>query len=86
MHVYIRCCSCGNNIGAFYEAYISILNDRKIQELTRLKSEVDLDHAIISDKIQVSMDDVFDAMQIFRYCCRMRLIGVAVITDIKKSY
>ncbi len=86
MHIYIRCCSCGNNIGAFYEAYTTILKARHAEKLESLKEDLKIDYVSTTDKIQVSMADVFDAMEIKRYCCRMRMIGAAIITDIKKGY
>ena len=86
MHTFIRCCSCGNNIGAFYEAYTTILHERLGDKIKDMIGQLKIEFEPLTDSIQVSMSDIFDAMFLDRYCCRMRLISTAVITDIKKGY
>lgn len=74
MYEYIRCPTCNESIGEFYQAFQEMKKLKKIQTNTKKKSA--------SDTVsQESYLDIFEILHIQNYCCRTRLSTVKRFND-----
>jgi len=78
---YIQCPSCGNNIGALYEAFKSIKVALYKKELEKNKSRIGVQNINMIDYIQIPMDKYFDQFNIKNDCCRSRLTTCVNFND-----
>ncbi len=71
----VRCFSCNNSVAEFMELYELLKNHVYSEELKKIyKDDYDPSQVEIDNLINIKLDDIFDLLNIERYCCRRVLI------------
>lgn len=78
---FIRCPTCGHNIGAVYEAFKIIKTHLYTKELEKNDSHIVIKNTGVIDYLQISMNEIFDQLNIPKYCCRGRIVGALDFVD-----
>ncbi len=75
MYPLIRCSSCNNSVGEFIELYELLKNYIYEEELKKLyKDNYNPSQIEIDSLVNIKLNEVFDLLNIERYCCRRTLI------------
>jgi DNA-directed RNA polymerase subunit N (RpoN/RPB10) len=75
MYILLRCPSCNNSLAEYIELYELLKNYIYAEELKKLyKDNYDPSQIEIDNLINIKLNDIFDLLNIERYCCRRVLI------------
>lgn len=71
MYPQIRCPTCNNCVGELIEIYNILKNDKYEKELKKIyKNNYNPNQIEIDSIIDVDMSDIFEFLNIKRYCCK----------------
>ena len=73
MYPYIVC-TCGYPLGDIYTIFDIMRRAKYIQAYGEFYNEIDPSILAITESIQVTLEDVFDQLNIDLICCRTRLL------------
>ena len=76
----IRCPSCNNSLGEFHEAYQALKNHKYAEYLSSL--DIKASQVEISNLVNIDTEDIFEFLNIDRWCCRKVLMTVSVFDDL----
>jgi DNA-directed RNA polymerase subunit N (RpoN/RPB10) len=75
MYVFIKCVSCNNSLAEYADLYELLKNSVYEEELKKIyKENYNPSQIEIDSLINVKLNDIFDLLNINRYCCRRILI------------
>lgn len=75
MYPLVRCPTCNNSIGEYYDLYESFKNDKYSIELKKIyKENYNPSQIEIDNLIDIKLNDIFELLNIKNYCCRRILI------------
>jgi DNA-directed RNA polymerase subunit N (RpoN/RPB10) len=75
MYVFIKCVSCNNSLAEYADLYELLKNSIYEEELKKIyKENYNASQIEIDSLINVKLNDIFELLNINRYCCRRILI------------
>ena len=72
MIIPVRCFTCNNMIGSKWNKYLELLNEKNVGESDNILS---INHNIKSVKDITNNKDIFEKLNINRYCCKRHLLA-----------
>lgn len=70
MYHYIKCPSCNNSIGEYYQLFL-YLKQKKFDDLNINTS---ISNYQFDENIQISFEDIFELLHLNKICCRKSMI------------
>jgi len=75
MYPVIRCPTCNMSLGEYYELYELLKNEEYEKELKKIyKDDYNPSQIEIDNLVNIKLTEIFELLQINRYCCRRMLI------------
>ncbi len=75
MYPIIRCYTCNNSLGEYVDLYELLKNHIYKEELQKIyKENYNPSQLEIDSLLDINLNEIFDLLQIKRYCCRRILI------------
>lgn len=76
-------CFCGNSVGDIYDLYKAMKLSKYVEVYDETQLDIDPSLLAISDNIQLELSDVFDDLNVDMDCCKTRLMGMVMMTELR---
>ncbi len=75
MYPFVKCPTCNNSLAEYYDLYELLKNYVYEQELKKIyKNNYNPNQIEIDNLVNIKLNDIFELLNINRYCCRRILI------------